>query len=531
MSLKRKFALQMGIPLLGILFFVVLGWWTMTSLAGTTESVVMEQVLPLVNEDVNTLNLMQASIKEMLEADRDVHQAKIAEKQALVASSDQEIEDADTTNLENIQQTKQRMADSSRAFSTEEMKVYRQFEKAFIVWSEKTRKVIAYSKDKEKYKFAMRISYGSAARSFDQMRDLIDDLTKKQEARIRQVMNTIQGKIRLVEESAKDARSQSSSMVLIFLVIGLVTALVTLFFNLAIARSIIRPVNFAVHQLTEVSTATASASSEVATSSQVLAEGASEQAASLEETSASLEQLAGMSRQNASSALSANEKSKGARESAEKGNVAINQMQNAILEIKTASDQTASIIKTIDEIAFQTNLLALNAAVEAARAGDAGRGFAVVAEEVRNLAKRSAEAAQSTSLMISESQSKTQMGVSVADNVSQALDEIIKSIQEVETLIKDVSDASHQQNEAFTQVTGAISQMEQLTQSNASSAEETAASSEELSSQAGELSAVVGQLSNMISGIKEDLDNHQLEVKQDSVLLDNQFKSPNILEG
>ncbi|HEY9172752.1 MAG TPA: methyl-accepting chemotaxis protein, partial [Verrucomicrobiae bacterium] len=100
---------------------------------------------------------------------------------------------------------------------------------------------------------------------------------------------------------------------------------------------------------------------QISTASQRLAEGASEQAASLEETSASLEEMSSMTQRNAVNAQQAKELAGQARAAADTGASDMREMTAAMAEIKSASDNIAKILKTIDEIAFQTNLLALNA--------------------------------------------------------------------------------------------------------------------------------------------------------------------------
>jgi len=235
------------------------------------------------------------------------------------------------------------------------------------------------------------------------------------------------------------------------------------------------------------------ASTQIASGSQSLAQGSNEQAASLEEVSSSLEEMTSMVKQNMEHANQATALAETAKNDAQRGDGAMIGMGEAMVKIKASADQTAKIIKTIDEIAFQTNLLALNAAVEAARAGDAGKGFAVVAEEVRNLAQRSAEAAKNTAALIEESQKNTDNGVTVSNQVGEILKQIVTGAQKVSALVTEVSAATNEQAKGITQINTAIAEMNKVTQQNASLAEESASASEELNGQSEELARMVSE--------------------------------------
>jgi len=198
-------------------------------------------------------------------------------------------------------------------------------------------------------------------------------------------------------------------------------------------------------------------------------------------------------RGNAASATRASELASRARDEASRGDGAMGQMVEAMKVIESSSRDISRIIKTIDDIAFQTNLLALNAAVEAARAGEHGKGFAVVAEEVRNLAARSAKAAQETNDMIGASIGKVEFGTRIAAETANALDGIVGVVNEVTEHIRQIANASTEQAEGISQINEGLSQVNQIIQLNTATSEENSAAAQELSSEAEQLASALAR--------------------------------------
>jgi len=319
--------------------------------------------------------------------------------------------------------------------------------------------------------------------------------------------SVIDGGVKLREETEKGlsagtitaGRSQAAQMTLV--AGAFIAALLASWY---LSRTISRPLTTAIATLTESSLQVERASKQIATFSEEGAAGANEQAAGFEETSASLEQLAAMTGKNAENAQRTNSAAAEARENASQGQEAMARMSQTMQSIHARANESARIVKSIEEIAFQTRILSLNAAVEAARAGDAGRSFAVVADEVRALAQRTTDSARSTAELIGTSQTETQEGVVVTAKIAEIFNRIEESVKRAAGLSRQVSEASAEQAKGIEQINNAVSQMDSITQTAARNAEQSAHASQELSRQAGDLHEIVSSLATVVIGTGVD---------------------------
>ena len=224
-----------------------------------------------------------------------------------------------------------------------------------------------------------------------------------------------------------------------------------------------------------------------------------ESAASLEETAAALEEITGNIRSNSENiqkmakfALNLTDSSKDGEKLALQTNSAMDEITRQVQDINDA-------ISVIDQIAFQTNILSLNAAVEAATAGESGKGFAVVAQEVRNLASRSAQAANEIKILVENANSKANEGKKIADLMINGYTSLSDNISKTSDLIKDVDSSSKEQVLGIEQINDAITLLDQQTQENVVIANET--------------NDVAKQTAKIAQEVVEDANNKEFEGK------------------
>jgi len=184
---------------------------------------------------------------------------------------------------------------------------------------------------------------------------------------------------------------------------------------------------------------------------------------------------------------------------------AVTSASEIIRQVESHSDQIASVVLVIEDVADQTNLLALNAAIEAARAGEQGRGFAVVADEVRKLAERTARSTQEITGMIAQMRGSAQAGVGSistavecvsagvnrAKNASDAIGQIAQSSYKTVEMVGEITSAIREQGSASTSIAQSVERVAQMAEESAAGAQGGAESARELESLAHELHAIV----------------------------------------
>ena len=248
-----------------------------------------------------------------------------------------------------------------------------------------------------------------------------------------------------------------------------------------------------IRDISQVAGEVGSSAVRVSTDAQALAQGTAEQAASVDGLVTNVTAITTQIQTSTVRCGSASQLVGQATGYAAEADTKMEQLTAATRNIDQSSNQISTIIKTIEDIAFQTNILALNAAVEAARAGNAGKGFSVVADEVRNLAAKSAQAAQNTNELISRSIQSAKTGTESTDLAVSAMQDINSCIQSIKTLMDEIAAASVQQSEMISLVESGIKEISAVVQDNSTAAEKSAAVSKELSQQAHTLNSLINR--------------------------------------
>jgi len=174
-------------------------------------------------------------------------------------------------------------------------------------------------------------------------------------------------------------------------------------------------------------------------------------ASGMEQSSSSLSSVASATEEMSSTVGDISANTSKARVISEQATGQAQAITEHMQKLGIAAQDIGHVTETITNISAQTNLLALNATIEAARAGTAGKGFAVVANEIKELAKQTAEATEDIKKKIAGIQNST--GLAITD-----IGQITAVIKDVGTIVSSIAAAIEEQAAVTKDVAGNIAQ-------------------------------------------------------------------------
>lgn len=212
----------------------------------------------------------------------------------------------------------------------------------------------------------------------------------------------------------------------------------------------------------------------VATATEAMSSNINSISAAMEQTSTNVELVANATSQMTITVDEISENSGQARDITEDAVKKSKEASRKIEALGEAAREIGKVTETITEISEQTNLLALNATIEAARAGEAGKGFAVVANEIKELAKQTADATQDIKAKISNVQGNTEGAITIIEDVSNVINTVYDIISSMALVIEEQSHTTQEIGRNVEQMSTGIQEVNENTAQSSLVAEDIA---------------------------------------------------------